>query len=113
MAQGETPREFEYEIAQRPMRAIDGNHLAIMDGAKNCAVEVIGMHRFLAAPSRGLIENQNINVAFSLREKKSFREARGLHFQASHGPGSKSSEPPAACHPLKPARTFIPAVDHP
>jgi hypothetical protein len=38
------------------MRAVDDNRLAMMDGAKNRAVEVIGMHRFLAAPSRGLRE---------------------------------------------------------
>jgi hypothetical protein len=37
------------------MRAFDGidETLAMVDRAKNHAVELIGMHRFLAAPSRG------------------------------------------------------------
>jgi hypothetical protein len=37
------------------MRAIDriDETLAIVDGAKNHAVELIGMHRFLATLSRG------------------------------------------------------------
>jgi hypothetical protein len=36
--------------------------LANVDGAKNRVVEVIGLHRILAAPERGMKENRTIRI---------------------------------------------------
>jgi hypothetical protein len=72
------------------MRRDDGNALAIDDGAKNRAVEVIEMHRCLAAPSR-LRESE---VKPKIRVFRSHCEKSTV--QASHGPGTKSSELAAA-----------------
>ena len=42
------------------MRPIDDNRLAMIDGAKNRDVEMIGLHRFLAALSRRMKELEQL-----------------------------------------------------
>jgi hypothetical protein len=58
------------------MRAFDGidEALAEIVEAKNHAVEVIGMHRFLAAPVRRSKENQNVNTSLSRGERAGVRD---------------------------------------
>ena len=86
------------------MRTLDGNTLADIDGAKNRVVEVIGLHRFLAAPKRGFRENKTQTVVYKVGQLAGLGEPSRFRPKFAYpklptGTGLSQANPTAALLP--------------